>query len=292
MPCFHPLKAYRARDGLITFSKKPGSPNTPLDLPCGQCVGCRLERSRQWAVRCLHEAQLHEYNSFITLTYDDAHFRPSLEYKDFQDFLKRLRKKKGQLRYYMCGEYGEQYQRPHFHACLFGVAFPDRTVWRAGSRPDLTIYRSKELEALWPFGFSSVGAVTFQSAAYVARYIMKKITGDKAEKHYERVDGETGEIVNVRPEFNRMSLKPGIGKGWIEKYHSDVYPHDYVIVNGQKCKPPRYYDKMLSDPAIESLRTSRNKKRLAGKADQTPERLRDREKVATAKLKLKKRPTE
>lgn len=302
MACYHPIDAWRSPGGAIVFQGR--SRIGQFQIPCGQCIGCRLERSRQWAVRCLHEAQLHSYNSFITLTYSDEHFRPSLEYKDFQNFMKRLRKSKAYFdvtlwkhapSYYMCGEYGEQYKRPHFHACLFGCVFPDRTVWKAGSTPDLTIYRSKELEGLWPFGFSSIGEVTFASAAYVARYIMKKINGNEASKHYERVDADTGEIINVKPEFNRMSLKPAIGKGWIEKYQGDVYPHDYVIVNGHKCKPPRYYDKYLetvSLPDFESLRVGRNDKRLAAKDDNTPERLKTKEAVTKAKHSLKKRNTE
>ncbi len=131
MPCYHPLSAFQCADGSIVFHERRWY-NTvkTLSLPCGQCIGCRLERSRQWAMRCMHEAQLHENNCFITLTYDNTHLPSdgSLHYKDFQLFIKRLRKKFGntRIRYYMAGEYGENFGRPHFHACIFGHDFHDK----------------------------------------------------------------------------------------------------------------------------------------------------------------------
>lgn len=223
----------------------------PVQLPCGRCIGCRLERSRQWAVRCMHESTLHDRNAFITLT-----FRPedlvrrqdpfSLSKRDFQLFIKRLRKAIAPRRvsYFGCGEYGEQFGRPHYHACVFGYDFPDRELWSV--RGDVRLYRSAELEQLWPFGFATVGDVTFESAAYVARYIMKKVTGPSSKEHYQVVDEDTGEVLSDRlPEFTLMSLKPAIGRGWIDRWIDDVYPSDQVIVNGKAVKPPRYYDKVL-----------------------------------------------
>lgn len=248
-----------------------------LDLPCGQCIGCRLERSRQWAVRCLHEAALHPDNCFVTLTYRDDQLPPrgSLDYSHFQKFMKRLRKDvRVPVRFYMCGEYGEQLGRPHFHACLFGFDFRDKTYWRtspAGSK----CYRSDHLERLWPFGACEIGAVTFESAGYVARYCVQKITGHNARYHY-------GELT---PEFNRMSLKPGIGARWLEKFRRDVYPHDYVVVRGHETKPPRYYDKLHSvyfPEEIEEITFRREQQGRSRYQDNTLERLSVKEQVTTA----------
>nr|WAE43550.1 MAG: replication initiator protein [Microviridae sp.] len=244
VPCYFPMPAQKV-DGKIVFLEGKNRLAT-LYLPCGRCLGCRMERSRQWAIRCMHEASLHAENCFITLTYSDEHLSgdvASLHYPDFQLFMKRLRDRfRGtSIRFYMCGEYGSLKMRPHFHALLFGFTFPDLVLWQKTKAGEF-IYRSQILEELWPFGFSSVGNCTFQSAAYIARYVMKKQSGDRAEKHYARVDEKTGEVITLVPEFNRMSLKPGIGAAWYEKHKHHVQAHDFLIVNGKKVKPPRYYD--------------------------------------------------
>lgn len=298
MACFSPLLAWQTESGEIVFAER-GNIRRELNLPCGQCIGCRLERSRQWAVRCVHESQMWPHSVFITLTYDDDHVPHDfgLNYKDYQLFMRRLRKymrkeKLGRPRFYMCGEYGEQYGRPHFHAALFNVFFPDREVYRvleSGS----TLYTSKTLQSLWPFGFSSIGDVTFESAAYIARYVMKKVTGSRAESHYEAVDGATGEIYQRKPEFTRMSLKPGIGQKWFEKYLKDMYPRDYVVMRGQKMKIPKYYDRLLKErgetfetDAMFDARIIKFRKNLE---DCTVERLAVRETVAKARSNLLKR---
>jgi hypothetical protein len=297
MACFHLIPAWQTSDGSIVF-KERGDIVRSLSLPCGQCYGCRLERSRAWAVRCMHEASLHSENCFITLTYDNDHCPTdrSLNYGDFQRFMKRFRKrfKDSTIRFYMAGEYGEKFERPHFHACIFGFNFPDRTLWKRTPSGSL-IYRSKSLEDLWPFGYSSIGDVTFESAAYVARYVMKKRTGRGVGDHYETTDMETGEIKDRTPEFNRMSLKPGIGYGWYEKYHSDVYPHDYVVVNGREVKPPKYYDKKFAEDfpeAFESLQLERFIDAQSRYEDNTDERLAVKEQVLDAKLGRLKRSIE
>lgn len=252
MPCFRPLTAYRTRErdekgkfGIV-FNPVKGYADIRQQVPCGQCIGCRLERSRQWAIRCVHEASLHDENCFITLTYDDKHLPRdgSLHVEDFQKFMKRVRKKHEdkKIRFFHCGEYGDAMGRPHFHAIIFGLDFRDRKGYtiRKGS-----VLSSDELAQLWPNGFNAVGDVTFESAAYVARYITKKVTGDRAEKHYERIDYKTGEVINLRPEYTTMSRRPGIAHGWIEKYHPEVYPCDEVIMRGRQMKPPRYYDAQM-----------------------------------------------
>jgi len=254
MPCYFPLQAWRtgrlgSADRAIVFKrpKVESADMFPLKLPCGQCVGCRLERSRQWAVRCMHEASLYERNCFITLTYDDAHSPDDggLVQADFQKFMKRLRKdaNRSGIRYFHCGEYGDRYGRPHYHACLFDYDFDDKVHFRTTPRGDV-LYRSPVLERLWPYGHSMIGSVTFESAAYVARYVMKKVTGKAADEHY--VDKSTG--VLREPEYVTMSRGSksigtgGIGKGWFQKYKLDINPRDYAVVRGVKQRPPRYYD--------------------------------------------------
>lgn len=292
MPCYHPIPAWKGRDGVV-FSEHKSNDGIRIDLPCGRCIGCRLERSRQWATRIIHEAKSNDFNSFVTLTYSAEHLprRGSLDYSDFQRFMKRTRKHYGQkIRYYVCGEYGEQLERPHFHACLFGIDFShDRVLW---SNRGFRLYRSPTLEKLWPFGYSTIGELNFETAAYTARYVMKKVTGDMAKSHYERIDPDTGEIYQLTPEFNKMSLKPGIGSKFIESYMGDVYPHDYLIVNGVKTKPPRYYDKKFEahDPdAFDNLKADRQFNASIHAADNTYERLAVKEAVTTAKITQLKR---
>ena len=299
MPCFSPLQAWRTSKGEIVFWRRQDA-ISEFKLPCGGCEGCLLERSRQWAVRCMHEAQLWEKNCFITLTYEDPPPWNSLVHSDFQKFMKRLRKRfKGDkeiiddrtgkstkpIRFYMAGEYGSARGRPHYHACIFNYAFEDlKFLRRTNSGSDL--YRSAQLESLWPYGYSSVGDVTFESAAYVARYVMKK-QNQETDVHAP-VDLETGEVIERLPEYNRMSLKPGIGANFVDKYKSDVFPNDYVVVNGHKAKPPRYYFKRLQqqDPDLyEQVEYSRAMKGLESCEENTVERLGARQKVLQAKLK-------
>jgi len=225
---------------------------------------------------------MHEANSFITLTYDDEHFAPSLNYKDFQLFMRRLRKARGKVRFFCCGEYGDKFGRAHFHALLFGVTFArDRTI---GDE----LYESNELSKLWPAGMSSFGDVTFQSAGYVARYAHKKITGPMAKEHYERVDLSTGEVIDVVPEFGHMSLKPGIGRPWFDRFWRDVYlARDGCVVNGKVLPSPRYYDTLLEsrDPLLSTDKEfDRYVNSEQFKDDCTIERLAVREQVTKARL--------
>lgn len=307
MACYHPLQAYRTSDGSVVFQQlRRYDVIASISLPCGQCVGCRLERSRQWAMRCLHEASLYDRNCFITLTYSEEKcpLDGSLNYSHFQNFMKRLRFKYGRnIRFYMCGEYGPLHGRPHYHACLFNHDFSDRELWKT-TQSGSKLYRSAELEQLWPDGFSSVGEVNFESAAYVARYIMKKITGDMAKIAYASTDPETGEITFATPEFNHMSLKPGIGARWLEKYCEDVFPVDYIVVRGIKMKPPKYYDKLIGSalnwyPEYCDLHAEHDEftqaRILRGRAnflDNTDSRLAVRETVASARLNLYSRKVE
>lgn len=300
MSCFRPLDAWQRLDGgPVLFHEVRDSRH--LRLPCGQCIGCRLDRSRHWAVRVLHESKLHRVNSFVTLTYSDVYLPKdfSLDYRHFQLFMKRLRKRFGACRFYMCGEYGEQFARPHYHACIFGVGFPDRKLLRESG--GVRLYRSVELDRLWPMGHASVGEVTFESAAYVARYVCDKLNGQAAEwvsertglRHYERCNPVTGEVSRVVPEFTRMSLKPGIGLNWLRLYHAEVLRAGTVVARGVEQKAPRYYDQYLSGLRCwDDVAYSRFERALAQVDDCTPERLAVRERVAKARVKAFKRALE
>lgn len=248
MACYHQFTGYRQADGTVRNGAFAIRSGPRVTMSCGQCYGCRLERSRQWAVRLLHEKHTIPKSSFITLTYRNTNLPPraSLVVKDWQDFAHRLRKRLGPFRYFHCGEYGEKNGRPHYHVALFGISFEeDRRLVETTPQGD-ELFDSPLLNHIWGKGDRNrIGHVTFKSAAYIARYIMKKQTGSRAKRHYgEVVDTQTGEVLPYRkPEYVTMSLKPGIGHDWIHKYMDEVYPRDEVIINGVACRPPKYYDR-------------------------------------------------
>jgi len=203
--------------------------------------------------------------------------------------MKRLRDKTGYkvLRYYMGGEYGTLNWRPHYHAILFNHDWDDRTRFKETGSGS-TIYTSRELERLWPYGYSSTADATFESAAYIARYCLQKVTGDAAEAHYKRFDQE-GEY-QLKPEYNRMSQ--GIGKDWLNFYKSDVFTHDYVISRGVITRVPAYYDKLfkrINPEEMERFKEEREWKAYQHRDDQTPERLKVKDTVLKAKINLLKR---
>ncbi len=297
MPCFKPLKGFRSPSGALVFSRNQ-SIGLEMTVPCGQCIGCRLERSRQWAVRCMHEASLHDDNCYVTLTYDSEHLPlyGSLAIEDFQKFVKRMRKRHV-FRYFHCGEYGETDRRPHYHALLFGLDFADKVPWRMSK--GFQLYRSPELETFWTAGICEIGAVSFKSAAYVARYCVKTLQNLKyrskdrdsylaaLERDYERVDPETGEVVTVDAEYITMSRRPGIGSGWFEEFGAEVFPSDEVIVRGKSCKPPRFYDRLLAAASpTEFASVVEARRRGRRPEDETPARLRVREVCAEARVSL------
>jgi len=239
---------------------------------------------------------MHPRNIFITLTYDNQHLPEdrSLDYRHYQLFMKRLRKKYGeQIRFYMAGEYGETFGRPHYHACMFNFDLEDKKLWKIERNNPL--YTSQSLTDLWGMGFTSVGGVTFQSAAYVARYIMKKITGDAAADHYEWMDPETGEFHQRKPEFTNMSRRPGIASAWFSKYMSDVFPSDFVVINGKKVNPPKFYTnqyELLYPDEVGRLKLLRKKKAAKQAANNTPARLKVRKKIMESKISQLKRTIE
>lgn len=262
-----------------------------MDIPCGYCIGCRIKRARAWAIRCIHETQLHEQNWFITLTYDDKHYQAGLEYNQIQEFIRAIRCRRRYFdvtlwqwapRYFACGEYGSVNQRPHFHLLLFGLRLHDLQPFGKD------LYRSPFIEHHWPKGYSSIGQVSYQSAGYVARYSLKKVHGPKASSHYCRVDRRTGEFIQVDPEMAHMSLKPGIGYEWYRRHWPEVSAaRDGVVINGQTKPTPRYYDKLLLEMEPD-LREWRDYTRYVNsktfEADCTPERLAVREYVTTHEM--------
>lgn len=270
--------------------------NFVLPLPCGNCIGCRLDRSRVWAARCVHEAKLYDDNSFVTLTYDEENLREhcprgSLNRKNMQDFMKRLRKRYSDrvVRTFYAGEYGDKYGRPHFHAALFNLDFSDKVYWKSVNEHDY--FLSDELRDIWSHGNVVVGELTWESAAYIARYVTKKVNGKDQFKHYRRYDPVKEEWYSLKPEFSQASLRPGIGKGWFDQFAmSDVYSFDELVINGSKMRPPRYYDKLLErlDPVrFAEIKESRLAKSLLyrEKGDSTYTRLLDREKVTLLRMK-------
>lgn len=325
MPCYSPLKGWKDRDsGGIVFRRERGSEE--MEVACGQCLGCRLDYSRVWAMRIVHESSLHELhggNCFVTLTYrsrsectvdqlqqglhvpDDW----SLHKEHFQLFMKRLRKAfhPQKIRFFHCGEYGTTCKhglhldlagcplctvgRPHYHACLFNVGFPDLEAY--GIQNGETRYTSPLLESIWKYGFVDVGELNFESAAYVARYSLKKITGVRADDHYMQCDID-GVATWVQPEYVTMSRRPGIGHDWYQQYKGDLFPSDEVPVPGSGVfkKVPRYYEQLfaIEDPlSLREIKNLRVQFRKEHAHEYTPERLMDKYKVKKAQVQMLKR---
>lgn len=260
--------------------------------PCGFCFLCRQKYRGMWAVRCMHEAAMHDENVFGTLTYRDEYLprNGSLRKKHFQDFMKRLRVsiEPKKVRYYHAGEYGEVNFRPHYHFLLFGHSFDHHEpVPSPGGNP---LYRSLELEALWPFGMCPVGEVSYESAAYVAGYVMKKVDQVGRKKKYSL--GEDGELHEIEPEYSTMSRGGegrGIGFSWWAKYGEEVERLESVRVMDREVAPPRYYDALLrerSDAAYEVMKLRRERK--FGRYVCDNERM-ARELIARARLELASR---
>lgn len=300
MACFHPLKAYRSREinlstgryGITFNSLKALNNDHSISVPCGRCSGCMVDRSQSIAIRCLHEAQMHRENSFITLTYSDesvpTDYSVSLDH--FQKFMKRLRKslEPKKVRFFACGEYGEQKLRPHYHALIFNHQFPNLKFRRKNKHND-SLFTSENLTQLWPLGFHEIGHVTYKSAGYCARYCLKKIVGTQADDHYMRRSPVDGEFYRVAPEFAVGSRRPGLGSLWFDAFKGDAFPSDFVIVDGKKKKPPLYYLKKLKEDEQTTIQRARKRYGLSRRSDNTPERLAVRETVHLEKIKLLKR---
>lgn len=275
-----------------------------------------MDKSREWATRIAHEASLHDENSFLTLTYQDEMLPDdySISVRELQLFMKRLRKAIApiKVRFFACGEYGDDNGRPHYHAILFGYGFPDKLPWRK-SESGHVCYRSALLEKCWskahpltgetvPIGHAEIGTVTKEAGGYVARYVIKKINGGQAPDHYQRVHSVTGELCWVHPEFMVCSTSLGIGAGYLDRFASDAFPSGFLIHNGHKVPVPRYYKNRvkreiedqgshkpsgLSQSHLDQTRRNQLKKLQSEdfKANNTEERLATREESLNLKIK-------
>lgn len=298
MPCYGPLDAWRPKNFLsngdpnpdrrLVFRKDKSETGIRIKIPCGKCYGCKLEHSRQWAVRCMHEKRLHDRSAFLTLTYAKLPPGGSLVKRDLQLFMKKYRKYAGTgIRFFACGEYGETTNRPHYHVLLLNSDLNDKRLLKRGD--EFSLYTSQKLSQMWEHGHHAIGDVTYESCAYVARYCMKKITGKIAKDHYQ----------GRQPEFIVMSRRPGIGTGYFQKYSNELLTHDTIIVNGLPAALPRFYDNKLAGLTLpneglyigmELIKMRRRRKiTLQQRRDTTQARLRVREVVTMAKMALKRR---
>lgn len=290
MACNYPLTVYQDRDGgPVSFFERAGMDQ--LSVPCGRCAGCRLGRAQAWALRCQHEASLHDENCFLTLTYDDAHLPPvaSLRYSDVQKFLRSLRKEVAPKRFsFLCaGEYGERTARPHYHLLLFGHGFDRLQDFSRAGVPG-RLGESEAVGELWRHGNHFVGELTPESASYVSQYCLKKVYGRAAVEFYDVVDVDTGEVLGRRvPEFLRMSLRPAIGRKWYEKFSSDVFPVDYAVSSGVRSRVPRYYEKLFRrdhEAEFEEVEWRRQERMESNVESRSVERRSAREEILRARI--------
>lgn len=289
MACTHPLKAFVVGidcngKKIIKFANRKYGDNDIkvyddgtyfsteyIEIPCGQCVACRLQYSRKWADRCMMELMYHDSAYFVTLTYSDEYLNRgdqvgntrryyadestgeakvslSLSKRDLTLFWKRLRKefKIDKIRYYACGEYGDQTKRPHYHCIIFGLHLNDLKVYKVSGLKNV-YYNSDRLQKVWsidgqPIGHVVVGDVTWETCAYTARYVMKKAKGMTAESYAQ---------FNMQPEFVVMSRKPGIGRDYYEDHRSDFLEFGETYIGTKtgsvNCKTPRYFKSLMDD---------------------------------------------
>lgn len=273
MACLSPRKAWRAimpnpsGKFSLVFSRKKGLKSTAMRVPCGQCIGCRLEKSRQWALRCQKEADLYDENCVVTLTYDDAHLpaNGSIQLEDVQLFMKRLREHFSgtRIRSFGCAEYGEKRGRPHYHIVLFNLDFSDKVEDLEMDQDEFKYYQSKVLTEIWGMGKTQIMDCNFETTAYVARYVTKKINGPGHTRI--KLDLKTGRFVPVADERSvAVSRRPGIGKAWYDANKQHVFNQDTVFERGMAMRPPKFFDRHmeLDDPeAFAKLKKKRKEAR-------------------------------
>lgn len=324
MACFHPLRAFDT--GLLTDNYKHKykicgpdverihAPHTYVNsnglnkdsrkvwqdrwitdwvpVPCGQCIGCRLDYSRMWADRCMLEAQEYQHNAFITLTYDPEHLPPlkecvnvetgeiflwpSLVPDELTKFMKDLRNyymnnlNHTGIRFYACGEYGGEGGRPHFHILAFNLLpLPDMRYWFTTDQHE-KIYHSEILQnKIWKKGICSIGELTWNSCAYVARYVVKKQKG--ATKGLVDLSGNL--VSGLEPEFTRMSRMPGIAWKYYDEHKHEFYETDEIVIavrgKARTIKPPRYFDKMYDLENVDPFIMRDIKERRAERAKES-----------------------
>lgn len=284
MACYQPVRVGIGRKSLARAGAYVADRVT---VPCGSCLGCRSDQARMWAVRLVHEGQVNSPGWMLTITYKPGSVPEygSLVPSDLTLFFKRLRRafSAERISYYAAGEYGELSERPHYHVVLFGARLWDREILT--HRHGAPVYVSETLSALWPLGLHEFTGLTFGAARYVAGYVRKKVRQRDSPEHYTRVDPATGELVQLQQEFGRMSRRPAIGRRWIQRYWPDVYPRDFVVMEGRELKPPRYYDKWM-DLYHPRVMLKVKEQRLADIRDIGDEQLIMKEKVHRARVAL------
>ncbi|AXL15181.1 replication initiator protein [Microviridae sp.] len=249
MPCYKPLKCYISGGTYYFDQSKAQRLGAALlsSLPCGRCIGCRLLQSQKWATRCIHESSFYDCSTFATITYDQKNCPSnySLVKSDLQKFHKLLSYHlRHRISYFSCGEYGGRFGRPHYHSCIFGFDDPAKEFMHKNN--GCSIYYSPVLSTIWKKGNVILGDLNYKTAAYVARYTLKKVTGKKRDEGYYDIPHPfTGEIISREPEFMLSSKKPAIGLNWINKFWPEVYAHDACYYEGKKIQVPRYYDQQL-----------------------------------------------
>ncbi len=300
MACYKQLRAYKSPEGKISWPKLGSKASDhealfPLRLNCGKCIGCRISNTKDWAVRSMHEAQMHPQNSFLTLTYSDEKLPDDrgLRVDHWQKFAKKVRNHCGPFRFLEVGEYSDAPEfRPHYHALIFGHDWHETRVKLQRKPWETPLFASSILEKLWPHGIHAIGELNYKTAAYVAGYCLKKLSGEYAERQWDRLDTETGEWWQVPPEHALMSRRPGLGTAWFEKYGDDVYPSDEVIVDGKQLRPPAFYDTLLKrkdERMFRELETKRRNSVREHAEDHTDERLKIREEIAERKLHIREK---
>lgn len=205
-----------------------GRPGEALTVPCGKCLACRISKAREWSMRLMHEFNYHKKAVFVTLTYNSEHLPKdnAISIDELQRFLKRLRKKlpPKAIKYYACGEYGEQFGRPHYHAIIFGLGLDDKKIF----------------EEAWTKGNIKLGTVTYQSCRYVSDYV-GKVDGEKAKELY----GEK------QLPFKLQSM--GLGKQFALDNQKQIKQNGYLTVDGIKMSIPRYYITKLNIETVNPI---------------------------------------
>lgn len=296
MKCTSPISAYVVPDvGLVFHLMAKHSNPREVKVPCRQCLSCRLNRASDWQTRLIHESKSHDQSTFLTLTYDDDHLPEDggLNVKHLQDFIKRLRKAvyPRKIRYYGVGEYGDTTRRAHYHAIIFGF-YPSDPVLHSSSANGEPLYHSEFISKLWPFGFNLISPFSSNTAGYVARYVVKKQTGQAAKEIYRSVDVSTGELKPIKPPFSVMSLKPGIGFNHMNKFKDDYFRLGSTIIDGVRKPLPGAYVKRLAKENIEwhvDFIDRGSEFAYVHKADMTYQRLDDHDLVLKAKTSNLKR---
>lgn len=230
-----------------------------IQIPCGRCIGCRMDYARSWADRMTYHVLTcpKDVNWFVTLTYDDDHLNTlrcdndlglySLNYEHKTEFIKSLRNmfRDSSIDFYMSGEYGGSTARPHFHAIIYNCPIDDLVYWKYNDNGD-PIYLSDTLAKLWKYGFSTISPFTWTSSAYVAKYVEKKAYGyNKAEY----------EAYGLEPEKCFCSRRPGIAHDYYIQNYADIWKNNGLnvsrdIVSNGHLGIPRYFRKLALEKGI------------------------------------------